>query len=217
MLTKFLKMILTVCLLLLSGCAQTDPSVPEETAEEEVPAEGVKEPFRYEHDPAENPEAMKDIIVDPDAVYGFSPDPDSQRLGTYAEYDWSDEEFVAGAQESRRQYHHEMDSMTDIIYRMRDEGASTEEIARAVSTERNRLRMEANADDEEALAKMKQSNLETYGQEEGPTPDQLYEKYGSWAVVIQKAFAPNLGMDAVCGLYDENYRLYVELGLAEDK
>ena len=68
----------------------------------------------------------------------------------------------------------------------------------------------------EALSKTKESNLETYGQEEGPTPDQLYEKYGSWPLVIQKAFAPNLGMDAVCGLYDDNYQLYIELGLAPD-
>ena len=109
-----------------------------------------------------------------------------------------------------------MASMLDIIYEMRDENASTEEIARAVSAERNRLRLAAYEDDPEALAKTKESNLETYGQEEGPTPDQLYEKYGSWPLVIQKAFAPNLGMDAVCGLYDDNYQLYIELGLARN-
>ena len=116
--------------------------------------------------------------------------------------------------ERRRKYHAGMASMLDIIYEMRDENASTEEIARAVSAERNRLRLAAYEDDPEALAKTKESNLETYGQEEGPTPDQLYEKYGSWPLVIQKAFAPNLGMDAVCGLYDDNYQLYIELGLA---
>ena len=33
--------------------------------------------------------------------------------------------------------------------------------------------------------------------------------------VIQKAFSPNLGMDAVCGLYDQYYPLYVMLGFAE--
>ena len=36
--------------------------------------------FHYMHDPRENPAAMKDIIVNPDAVYGFSPAPDSARL-----------------------------------------------------------------------------------------------------------------------------------------
>ena len=53
--------------------------------------------FIYEHDPRDNPEAMKDIIEDPDAVYGFSPDPESERLGSYAEYDWSDPELVEPA------------------------------------------------------------------------------------------------------------------------
>ena len=46
--------------------------------------------FHYEHDPALNPSAMKDIIADPAAVYGFRPDPDSARLGVYADDDWTD-------------------------------------------------------------------------------------------------------------------------------
>ena len=173
------------------------------------------ESWHYIHDPAQNPNAMKDIVVNPDAVYGFSPDPESTRLGSYAEYDWTDPVWVAEAQESRREYHKSMESMMDILYRMRDEGATLEEMARAVSTERNVLRLASYKDDPEGLAKLKASNLETYGHEEGPTPDELFEKYGSWQTVLQKAFSPNLGMDAVCGLYDEYYDLYVELGLAE--
>lgn len=27
-----------------------------------------------------------------------------------------------------------------------------------------------------------------------------------------KAFSPNMGMDACCGLYDDYYLLYIELG-----
>lgn len=90
-----------------------------------------------------------------------------------------------------------------------------EEMARAVSEERNRLRLMSYEDDPEGLAAVKKSNLETYGQEDGPTPDQLYEKYGEWTTVLQKAFSPNMGMDACCGLYDEYYWLYIELGLVE--
>ena len=108
-----------------------------------------------------------------------------------------------------------MESMTDILYRMREEGASTEEMARAVSEERNRLRLASCQDDPERLAVLKESNLKTYGHEDGPTPDQLYEKYGSWTTVMQKAFSPNMGMDACCGLYDEYYWLYTELGYVE--
>ena len=207
---RFIKIffIAVLAFLIITGCSQKK----EEPEKEEQPTEEV---FRYVHDPRDNPEAMKDIIEDPKAVYGFSPDPESTRLGTFAEYDWSDHEFVAQAKEERIRYHEDMDSMTDILYKMREEGATTEEMARAISAERNRLRLASYLNDPENLAKIKQSNLDTYGQEDGPTPDQLYEKYGSWAMVIQKAFAPNLGMDAICGLYDDYYSLYIELGLAE--
>ena len=174
-----------------------------------------KEPFQYIHDPRQNPNAMKDIVEDPAAVYGFSPDPNSTRLGNYADYDWTDPVFAAEAKKNREEYHASMESMMDIVYKMRDEGATMETIAREVSAERNRVRLAASENDPEELAKVKESNLKTYGNEEGPTPDQLYEKYGSWQTVLQKAFSPNLGMDAVCGLYDDYYDLYVELGLAE--
>ena len=170
--------------------------------------------FSYVHDPRENPEAMKDIVVNPKAVYGFSPDPASTRLGSYADYDWTDRALVAKAKEDRRAYHDSLQSMTDIVYRMRDEGASVEETARAVSAERNRLRLAAYDNDPKGLAEVKESNLKSFGHEDGPTPDELYEKYGSWDKVLQKAFSANLGMDACCGLYDEYYPLYVELGYA---
>ena len=176
----------------------------------------ASEGFAYVHDPRENAEAMADILENADAVYGFSPDPQSTRLGVYAEYDWTDPEFVAKAKEDRRAYHESMESMSEILYRMREEGASTEEMARAVSEERNRLRLASHEDDPEGLALVKESNLKTYGHEEGPTPDQLFEKYGSWVTVMQKAFSTNMGMDACCGLYDEYYWLYIELGYVEE-
>ena len=211
--------VLVMAITLLSGCGRPQPTAPGDPAapssqptETSAPQSGV---FSYVHDPKENPEAMKDIIENPDAVYGFSPDPQSQRLGTYAEYDWTDPEFVAEAREQRKAYHASMDSMTDILYRMRAEGATLEEMARAVSAERNRLRLASYQDDPEGLARVKQSNLETYGHEDGPTPDELYEKYGSWESVLQKAFSANMGMDACCGLYDEYYPLYIELGYVE--
>ena len=196
-----------LCVLMMTACG-TKP-------EKETDSQPKDVPFTYEHDPRENPAAMEDIVENPDAVYGFSPNPESQRLGSFAEYDWTDPEVVAEAQKERREYHESMDTMTDILYRMRDEGASMEEMARAVSEERNRLRLESYKDDPKGLAEVKESNLKTYGHEEGPTPDQLYEKYGSWTVVLQKAFSPNMGMDACCGLYDEYYWLYIELGYVE--
>ena len=39
----------------------------------------------YVHDPMANPKAAADIIVDPNAVYGYAPNPDSPRLGSFAQ------------------------------------------------------------------------------------------------------------------------------------
>ena len=218
---KTLLICMLACILLTAfGIKLAEPELNAEPAiTQNVPADswnsadaGQTEPahagFAYLHDPRENPAAMADIVENADA-------PNSKRLGSYAEYDWTDPALVAKAQEERRAYHESMDSMTDILYRMRDEGASIEEMARAVSMERNRIRLDSYRDNPEGLAAVKKSNLETYGHEDGPTPDELYEKYGSWTEVLQKAFSTNMGMDACCGLYDEYYQLYVELGYVD--
>lgn len=159
----------------------------------------------YEHDPRINAEAMKDIVVDPDAVYGFSPDPNSTRLGEYASYDWSDEEVVAAARKDRIKYLEGFSSQYELWEKMSKEGKSTEEIARAVSKLRNENRLASYKDDPDGLAKVKKSNLDTYGNENGPTAESLYEKYGSWEKVLLKSFSSNSGMDACLGLYDEQY------------
>ncbi|MBR1857176.1 MAG: sortase [Oribacterium sp.] len=173
------------------------------------------EKFTYVHDPRDNPEAMADILENPDAIYGFSPDPESERLAPFAQYDWTDPEVVAERRKERKSYHESMDSMMDILENMRAAGASVEDMARAVSKERNRVRIESYKDDPVGLNRMKESNLNTYGNEEGPSADDLYEKCGSWELVIQKAFGTNMGMDACCGLYDDYYDLYKELGYVE--
>lgn len=200
-------------LLTLAACGAAEKAA-EAPAETPAAAETQESaPFAYEHDPRENPSAMKDIIENPDAVYGFSPDPESSRLGPYAEYDWTNPEVVEQGRQYRIAYHESLDSLYDILYEMRDEGKSIEEMARTVSAERNRLRLESYRDDPEALEKAKQSNLDTYCDENGPSADSLYEKYGSWETVMQKAFGTNAGMDACVGLYDDYYPLYIELGM----
>lgn len=201
-------------MLCLSGL-QATVTAPAVSLAEALPA-SQEHAFSYVHDPRENPFAMEDIVVNPQAVYGFSPNPESRRLGNYAKFDWTDPEFVASARETRQAYQKTMESLTDILYKMRDEGASIEEMARAVSKERNRLRIASVISDPAALASTLESNLKTYGNEEGPTPEYLYEKYGSWTTVLQKSFSTNMGMDACCGLYDDCYQLYVELGYMDN-
>ena len=92
-----------------------------------------------------------------------------------------------------------------------------EEIARAVSAERNALRIASYEGDPEGLAAMKARNLAVYGREEGPTPDEMYEKYGAWETVIEKAFSVNMGLDVCLGLYDEYYPIYLALGQIPDE
>lgn len=188
-------MILTACV--LAACSATGKQTATEGA------------FAYEHDPRENPNAMKDIIENPDAIYGFSPSPESDRLKEYVDaIDWSNPEQVAEAKAQREEYHASMSELYQMIEDMLGEGKDVEEIARAVSQRRNELRLEAYKDDPEGLEIAKKSNLETYGNENGPTADSLYEKYGSWQTVLEKALGTNPGMDACLGLYDEYYDIY---------
>jgi len=172
----------------------------------------------YEHDPRLNPAAMKDIIVNPDAVYGFSPSPDGS-LSSYAEFDWTDPDLVNGenGRLARIAYHESINEMYILLDDMRAEGLGAEEIARAVSTKRNEIRLAAYDGDPDGLAVAKARNLEKYGHEEGPLPDELFEQYGSWEEVIWKAFSANPGMDACLGLYDDYYPLYVASGMIEEE
>ena len=167
-------------------------------------------PFAYAHDPRDNPGAMRDIVYNPDAVYGFSPSKaEESTLKDYADaIDWTDEKQVADARGQRLAYHESMEELYDIILDMVKADEEIETIARTVSRRRNELRLEASKDDPEGLALTKKRNLETYGDELGPTPEWLYEKYGSWEKVLLKALGTNAGMDACLGFYDEYYYLY---------
>ena len=167
-------------------------------------------PFEYEHDPMENESAAADIVRDDNAIYGYRPS-DTGSLKMYADYDWTDPDLVESARQERIAYHESLASMYEMLKEMKAAGKSTEEIARAVSAERNRIRLDAYKDKPDELEQLKQRNLEKYGHEEGPLPDELYEKYGSWVTVAEKAFSPNRGMDACLGLYDEYYDAYLSL------
>ena len=176
----------------------------------------------YIHDPMENPKAAQDIIVNREAVYGYSPSPLSTRLREFVDIiDWTNEAEVAEARDKRLQYYETEEILYQTIETMLDENKSIEEIARAVSKKRNELRLEAYIGDPDGLKRVKQSNLDTYGNEEGPTIDYLYEKYGSWEAILQKALSSNPGMDACLGLYDDFYEFYgieekVQLKITEE-
>lgn len=176
-------------------------------------AEPAPSGFRYNHDPRLNPAAMADIVWSPTAVYGFAPSPEGS-LSAYVDFDWSDAAIVESGRADRVAYQAGMQEMYELLDALTAQGKDIEEIARTISAKRNELRLAANADDPAQMAAAKQHNLEKYGNENGPTADSLYEKYGSWETVLEKAFSTNAGMDACVGLYDSNYALYQASGLA---
>ena len=134
--------------------------------------------FRYAHDPMDNPKAAADIIVNPRAVYGFSPNPASKRLGNFASaIDWTSPDDVAKARAVREAYHERNLNLWETLSNMKAEGRSTEEIARAISRQRNLNRLAEL--DSANIVLTKASNLKTYGSEEGSTADSLYLQYGS--------------------------------------
>lgn len=202
---KTVLLILCVIMLFSGALAAQTATEPANAIGENA----MKERFTYAHDPRENPEAMKDIVVNPDAVYGFSPSPDSTRLKDFVDaIDWANPEQVAEARAQRQAYFDSMSELFRMIEAMLTEGRDVETIARAVSARRNELRFEAYANDPEGLERVKKSNLDTYGDEKGPSADSLYEKYGSWQTVLEKALGTNIGMDVCLGFYDELYDYY---------
>jgi len=166
----------------------------------------------FVHDPRFNATAMADVLVDPEAVYGFRPNPLSKSIGKFALSDWTDPEVVEKARQERIAYHENMSSMYETLITMAAEGKSVEEIARTVSRMRNELRKASYKDNPEGLELMKQRNLEKYGNEDGPTPESLYEKLGSWEAVAASAFSTNPGMDACLGIYDDYHIYYIFFG-----
>ena len=145
-------------------------------------------------------------------IYAGRTLPSPAEESTLKEYadaiDWTDPDQVAAAREQRQAYHDSLEELYDIILAMLKQDQDIETIARAVSTRRNELRLEAYNDDPEGLETVKARNMETYGNENGPTPEWLYEKYGSWDMVLVKARGFNPGMDACLGFYDDYYYLY---------
>jgi hypothetical protein len=178
-------------------------------ANEKIAGESNNTKFTYNNNPMDNPKAAQDIIEDPDAVYGFSPNPESKSIGGYADaIDWKNPDEVAKATVRRETYHSNNDNINEIVNQMREEGHSSEQIARAANEQRNLNRLNDYIDDPEGMTRLLARNESKYGSANGPTAEFLYDKYGSWDTMIEKSMSANPGMDACCGLYDKYYHLY---------
>jgi hypothetical protein len=100
--------------------AQTEAATP-------VPTSAL---FHYEHDPRENPIAMRDIVVNPQAIYGFSPSTaEGSTLKDFANIiDWTNAEQVADARKQREVYHESMEELYSLTMAMMKEDKDIEAI-----------------------------------------------------------------------------------------
>ena len=167
--------------------------------------------FKYEHDPMENEYAAADIEKDDNAVYGYRPRKDGS-LAEWADNDWSDKKTVEEGRQERIKYHKSIESLYSLLDQMTAKHYNMEQMARTISEKRNQLRLDEYKDNPEEQQKIKDRNKELYGNENGPTPEYLYNKYGSWEMVLSKALSTNSGMDACLGLYDTYYNIYIACG-----
>ena len=178
-----------------------------------LPVSAFASDFKYIHDPMQNELVKNEILVNPDAVFGFSPNPASERLGAFAKYDWTDEKVVLPISNERVIYHERVENeLLALLDIGKKNGDSVEDIARALSERRNTIRLEE-AEAAGTLEETKQSNLDNYGNENGQTPEYRFEKYGSWETVASKAFSTNVAIDVCLGLYDKYYDVY---GVTDD-
>ena len=163
--------------------------------------------------PLNNCIVMFSAKADPNAYYGFSPRADQGTLKSYASADWSKENETQVLQwrKEREDYFKQFETMYEKLKQMTEDGADIETIARTISTMRNQIRWDSYKDNPEGLEALKKKNMEQWGHEFGPTPEQLFEKYGNWETVLSKAFSENPAMDACLGLYEERIDYYILL------
>lgn len=91
----------------------------------------------------------------------------------------------------RRLYEAQVRALARITEQLSAEGWSEEDIARHLVDARNRLKIVARkADDPAIVTLIEARNLAKYGHPVGPTADQLFVRYGSWAAVIEAAARP---------------------------
>lgn len=77
--------------------------------------------------------------------------------------------------------------------------AEIEEFARYSVNQRNTNRM-SRYDSESARRRLRERNLQKYNNEEGPTPEYLFDKYGSWEEVILASARPQRCLSFAFGI-----------------
>lgn len=118
-----------------------------------------------------------------------------------------DDPEVAKARAARLEYLEAMEikraKLNSEVEEYLNAGKDFKEIAEIKVEQRNldRIRSYVEREDYENLEKLYNRNLIEYGRKEGPTAEQLFEKYGSYEDVIYSSVKINKGMNAILGIY----------------
>ena len=160
----------------------------------------------YNNNPSDNPKVLADAVEDPNAVYGYRPNEDGS-LKNFANEDWSNPEFVENAKQKRLQYIEDDKAIYDVIAEMKNNGCSTEEMARAACDYRNQTRLNSYLDSDDHVidqngynAALERMQTRSYDAliSSGKTPEEI----------INSSMRTNPAMDACVGLYDQNFDTY---------
>lgn len=163
--------------------------------------------FSYEHDPSYNLVVQKDAIKDPNAIYGYKPNPEGS-LKEYASYNWSDVGVVYEARKKRLAYRNNITELVgEYINDLSNLGTPDELIAKLAINRRNMIRIESytgsKAQNNVGLATA-QSRSQNY------TYDFMKKKYETHADIFKAVVRENAAMDACTGLYDMFFESYPE-------
>lgn len=154
--------------------------------------------------PMNDPKIAKDVITTPNSVYGYRHKPGSS-LDQF-DIDWSNADEVAKARAARLEYLEAMEAkkakLNAEINRYLDDGKDMKEIAEIKVEQRNldRIKSYTERGDYENLEKLYNRNIKEYGRKEGPTAQQLLEKYGSYEEVIYSSAKVNKEMNVILGI-----------------
>ena len=158
------------------------------------------------NNPSDNPKVLADAVQDPNAVYGYRPSEDGS-LKNFANKDWSDPTVVESAKQERIAYIADDQEINRLVSDMRNQGYSSEDIARAACDFRNQTRLnsyiDANGnitDYDGYAAALERMTTRSYDAliQSGKTPEQI----------ISSSTRTNPAMDAIVGLYDQNFDTY---------
>lgn len=149
-----------------------------------------------------DPNISSEVEIDADSVTGYRIKEDAPRLKDFSDIDFSDPKAVSNAQSIRKPYLDAEIANQNTCKSMLENGASTEEVGRYAVELRNQTRINANINNPEVLESMYDSNLRNFGNKFGMTPEQAFEKYGSWEKVINASTRTNPAMDIALGLYE---------------